>query len=161
MNNLKSITLSPGRQNILIKKIINDFCPNFSPHSKIIYVGDTDEKFAYFDESALLELGIKIDTHEKMPDIIIHFLAQNWLVLIEAVTSHRPIDAKRKTELESLFKNSKIPIVMVTAFLNRKAMKEYLSEISWETDVWVAEDATHLIHFNGENLLQPYSGYRP
>lgn len=46
---------------------------------------------------------------------------------------------------------------MVTAFLSRKAMAEYLSDISWETDVWVAEDATHLVHFNGENLLQAYS----
>jgi adenine-specific DNA-methyltransferase len=152
----KVIALSPGGQNILIEKIINDFCPRFTPSSNIIYVGDTDEKFVHFDESALLQLGIKIDTHGKMPDIIIHFLAQNWLVLIEAVTSHGPIDAKRKTELESLFKNSKIPLVMVTAFLNRKAMKKYLPEISWETDVWVAEDATHLIHFNGEHLLQPY-----
>jgi adenine-specific DNA-methyltransferase len=33
---------------------------------------------------------------------------------------------------------------------------EYLAEIAWETDVWVAEDATHLIHFNGEYLLQSY-----
>ena len=156
MNNLKLISLSPSGQNILIEKIINDFCPRFTPNSHIIYVGDTDEKFAYFDESALWELGIKIDTHGKMPDIIIHFPLQNWLVLIEAVTSHGPIDAKRKTELETLFKNSQIPLVMVTAFLNRKAMKEYLPEISWETDVWVAEDTTHLIHFNGEHLLQPY-----
>ncbi|WP_199332630.1 BsuBI/PstI family type II restriction endonuclease [Anabaena catenula] len=78
-----------------------------------------------------------------------------WLVLIESVTSHGLIDVKRKNELQNLFKNSKIPLVIVTAFLNRKAMKEYLPEISWETDVWVAEDATHLIHFNGEHLLQP------
>lgn len=151
-----SITLSPGGQNILIEKIINDFCPTFTPNGNIIYIGDTDEKFAYFHESVLLELGITIDTHGKMPDIIIHLQPQNWLVLIEAVTSHGPIDAKRKTELQGLFANSKIPLVMVTAFLNRKTMKEYLSDISWETDVWVAEDATHLIHFNGEHLLQSY-----
>jgi adenine-specific DNA-methyltransferase len=46
---------------------------------------------------------------------------------------------------------------MVTAFLSRKARAEYLSDISWETDVWVAEDATHLVHFNGEYLWQAYS----
>jgi BsuBI/PstI restriction endonuclease domain len=34
---------------------------------------------------------------------------------------------------------------MVTAFLSRKAMAEYLSDISWETAVWVVEDATHLV----------------
>jgi hypothetical protein len=43
---------------------------------------------------------------------------------------------------------------MLTAFLNRKAMKEYLPEMSWETGVWVAQDATHLIHFNGEHVFQ-------
>ena len=31
-------------------------------------------------------------------------------------------------------------------------------DISWETDVWVAEDATHLVHFNGATyFLQAYS----
>jgi hypothetical protein len=45
---------------------------------------------------------------------------------------------------------------MLTAFLNRKAMKEYLPEMSWETGVWVAQDATHLIHFNGEHVFQAY-----
>jgi len=45
---------------------------------------------------------------------------------------------------------------MVTAFLSRKAMVGYLAEIAWETDVWIAEDATHLTHFNGDYLLQTY-----
>ena len=67
------------------------------------------------------------------------------------------INAKRKNELENLFKNSTIPLVMVTAFLSRKAMVGFLTEIAWETDVWVAEDATHLIHFNGQHLLQLYT----
>jgi hypothetical protein len=29
-------------------------------------------------------------------------------------------------------------------------------DISWETEVWVAEDPTHLIHFDGERFLGPY-----
>lgn len=122
----------------------------------MIYVGDTDEKFAHFNEAALAELGITVDSHGKMPDVIIHFMANNWLILIEAVTSHGPIDPKRKKELEKLFKGAKTPLIMVTTFLGRKAMKEHLAEIAWETDVWVAEDATHLIHFNGQHLLQLY-----
>jgi len=32
----------------------------------------------------------------------------------------------------------------------------YLNEISWETEVWVAEAPSHLIHFNGERFLGPY-----
>ncbi|MEH2349075.1 MAG: BsuBI/PstI family type II restriction endonuclease [Nostoc sp.] len=149
-------TLSPGGQNILIEKIINDFAPRFTPSGKLIYVGDTDEKFAHFDEVALTDLGVNIDSHGKMPDVIIHFTTNNWLVLIEAVTSHGPINPKRKKELEVLFRSAEIPLVMVTTFLSRKAMMPYLAEIAWETDVWVAEDSTHLIHFNGESLLQGY-----
>jgi adenine-specific DNA-methyltransferase len=91
-----------------------------------------------------------------MPDVIIHHIKNDWLVLIEAVTSHGPINPKRKKELETLFAGTKIPLVMITTFLSRKAMVEYLAEVAWETDVWVAEDATHLIHFNGEYLLQAY-----
>ena len=149
-------TLSPGGQNILIEKIINDFAPRFTPSGKLIYVGDTDEKFAHFDEAALVDLGVNIDSHGKMPDVIIHFTTNNWLVLIEAVTSHGPINPKRKKELEVLFRGAQIPLVMVTTFLSRKAMVAFLAEIAWETDVWVAEDSTHLIHFNGEYLLQAY-----
>jgi adenine-specific DNA-methyltransferase len=59
--------MSPCRQNISIEKIIDYFRDQFSPNGKIIYVGDTDEKFAYFDEPALLELGILIGIHGKMP----------------------------------------------------------------------------------------------
>ncbi|MBD2505628.1 BsuBI/PstI family type II restriction endonuclease [Anabaena azotica] len=150
------ITLSPGGQNILIEKIIKEFAERFTPGGKLIYVGDTDEKFAYFNESALKDLGVTINSHGKMPDVIIYHIKNNWLVLIEAVTSHGPINPKRKRELDTLFANIKIPLVMVTTFLSRKAMVEYLPEVAWETDVWVAEDATHLIHFNGEYLLQAY-----
>ena len=35
-------------------------------------------------------------------------------------------------------------------------MVKYLNDISWETEVWVADAPTHLIHFNGERFLGPY-----
>jgi hypothetical protein len=55
-----------------------------------------------------------------------------------------------------LFRNPHVGLVLVTAFLTRKALKEYLPEISWETEVWVAESPDHMIHFNGERFLGPY-----
>ncbi len=149
-------SLSPGGQNVLIEQIISEFAPRFTPGGRLLYVGDTDEKFAHSDQAALTHLGVSVNSYGKMPDLIIHFIENNWLVLIEAVTSHGSINAKRKQELETLFKGATVPIVMVTTFLSRKAMVEYLAEIAWETDVWVAEDATHLIHFNGQQLLQLY-----
>ncbi len=91
-----------------------------------------------------------------MPDVIIHDTRRNWLVLIEAMTSHGPIDAKRRTELSYIFQTSRAGLVFITTFLTRKALVAYLGRIAWETDVWIAEDPTHLIHFNGDKFLGPY-----
>ena len=35
-------------------------------------------------------------------------------------------------------------------------MARYVGEIAWETEVWVADAPSHLIHFNGERFLGPY-----
>ncbi len=75
---------------------------------------------------------------------------------MRAVTSHGPVNPKRMSELKRLFGNCKAGLVFVTAFMDRKSMLKYLDEISWETEVWVAESPTHLIHFNGERFLGPY-----
>jgi adenine-specific DNA-methyltransferase len=152
----KTISLSPGRQNVLVERIIKDFCEFFTGGGRIAYVGDTDEKWAYFDEGLLQDLGIAVETHGKMPDVIVYLEEKKWLVLVEAVTSHGPVNPKRHGELKTLFKGGKAGLVFVTAFLDRQSMRQYLGEISWETEVWVADAPTHLIHFNGERFLGPY-----
>ena len=151
----KTIALSPGGQNVLVKQVIDEFCPRFTPGGKLLYVGDTDEKWAYFDEDELKALGVTVDEHGKMPDVVVCYGAKQWLVLVEAVTSHGPVNPKRRAELESLFAGSRAALVFVTAFLTRRAMVSYLSDISWETEVWVAEAPSHMIHFNGERFLGP------
>ena len=124
----------------------------------MIYVGDADEKWAIFDEHSFTSLNVAVDAHGKMPDVVVHHVERGWLVLIEAVTSHGPVNPKRHEELKRLFESSTVGLVFVTAFLTRKAMVKYLGEISWETEVWVADAPTHLIHFDGERFLGPYGG---
>ncbi|MFH1081432.1 MAG: BsuBI/PstI family type II restriction endonuclease [Pseudomonadota bacterium] len=152
----QEIRLSPGGQNVLVKRIIDDFCPLFTPGACIIYVGDTQAKWAYFDSEILSALGVNIEEHGKMPDVVVHHVEKNWLVLIEAVTSHGPVNPKRRKELKELFSGSTAGLVFVTAFIDRRAMLKYLNDISWETEVWIADAPTHLIHFNGERFLGPY-----
>ena len=113
----QEITLSPGGQNVLVKRIIDDFCQFFTPAGHIIYVGDTQTKWAYFDPDALRSLGVEIEEHGKMPDVVVYYTKKNWLILIEAVTSHGPVNPKRRQELKELFAGSKVGIVYVTAFL--------------------------------------------
>jgi hypothetical protein len=154
--NGQEIRLSPGNQNVLIKKILDDFCPIFTPGSLVIYVGDTEKKWAQFDSKALASLGVDIQELRKIPDVVVYHKEKNWLVLIEAVTSHGPVDPKRRKELKELFSGSTAGLVFVTAFLGRRDMLKYLHDISWETEVWIADAPTHLIHFNGERFLGPY-----
>lgn len=150
------LKLTAGGQNELVKRIIEDFCPRFTPGGVLVYVGDTGNKQRHLEEGYLQRLGLMFDEHGKIPDVVVHFPKKNWLVLIEAVTSHGPIGLKRQNELKDLFKVAKAGLVFVTAFLTRRAMIKYLSEIAWETEVWIAETPSHIIHFNGERFLGPY-----
>lgn len=149
--------MSGGGQNVLIKGVIDDFCPRYTPGGYVCYLGDAGEKITDEEHSYLTRLNLNLDSHGKMPDIIVHLKEKNWLVLIEAVTSHGPIDNKRKLELEKLFSNASADLVFITAFSTRKVMLKYLHDIAWETDVWLAENPTHLIHFDGDKFLGPYS----
>jgi len=152
----KEITLSPGEHSELIRAIIEDFAPRFAPDGVLIYAGDTQDKWGYFDADRLAALGVLVNTHGKMPDVVLHYTEKNWLILVESVTSHGPVNGKRHAELASLFAESTAGLVYVTAFPNRSLMNRYLGEIAWETEVWVADAPSHLIHFNGVRFLGPY-----
>ncbi len=153
----KTITLSPGEHSELIRSIIENFAPRFAPGSLLIYVGDTGDKWGYFDEDLLAKLGVHVDSHGKMPDVVFYHAEKNWLILVESVTSHGPVDAKRPNELNNLFAGTKLGLVYVSAFPNRIIMGRYLGEIAWETEVWVADAPSHLIHFDGTRFLGPYN----
>jgi hypothetical protein len=152
----KEICLSSGEHNELVKAIIEDFGPRFAPGGELVYVGDASNKWSYFNENLLKDLGITIDSHGKMPDVVIYYSKRNWLLLIESVTSHGPVDSKRHNELKTLFSQSSAGLVYVTAFPSRIVMTRYLSQIAWESEVWIADNPTHLIHFNGIRFLGPY-----
>lgn len=152
----QQITLSPGEHSELIRAIIEEFAPRFAPGSQLVYVGDTGDKWGYFDAELLAGLGVAVDIHGKMPDVVLYFRAKNWLLLVESVTSHGPVDGKRHEELAKLFAKATAGLVYVTAFPNRAVMGRFLGEIAWESEVWVADAPSHLIHFNGIRFLGPY-----
>lgn len=152
----KEINLSPGEHSELIKNIIESFAPRFVPGGVLVYVGDTGEKWGYFDKPLLKSLGVLVDSHGKMPDVIVYCPKRKWLFLAESVTSHGPVDGKRHEELARLFSKSSAGLVFVTAFPNRSIMARYLADIAWETEVWVSDAPSHLIHFNGDRFLGPH-----
>jgi hypothetical protein len=155
------VALSPGGQNPLIKSIIEQFCPAFAPGGVVLYIGDTENKFVHLESAGLTALGLALHPAAKIPDVIVHDTKRNWLLLIEAVTSAGPVDGKRRKELKDLFAGSKAGLVFVTAFETRRTMQTFVSQIAWESEVWIAEDPDHMIHFNGERFLGPYPDVTP
>lgn len=144
-----------------MKAIIELFCPAFVPGGAVLYIDDIEIEFVYLEAEGLAALGVTLDSAAKMPDVIVHHTAKNWLLLIEAVTSAGPVDGKRRKELKELFAGCKAGLVFVTAFENRRTMQAFVSHIAWESEVWIAEDPDHMIHFNGERFLGPYPDVLP
>ena len=152
----KELKLSTGKHNLLIKDIIDKFAACFLQGASLVYIGDTANKSVHIDKELIKALNIPYDEHNKFPDVIFYLPEKNWLILVESVTSHGPMDSKRHFELEKLFEPVKQNIVYVTAFPDKKIMSKYVNVIAWETEVWLADNPTHLIHFNGSKFLGPY-----
>jgi len=150
------LKLSPGAHSQLIKAIVEVFAPRFAPGSELIYAGDTGRKWAHFDEARLRELGVTVDAHGKMPDVVLYDTQRDWLLLVESVTSHGPVDGKRRDELAALFAHATPGLVYVTAFPDRTTYRKYSADVAWETEVWIADAPEHMIHFNGSRFLGPY-----
>jgi len=149
--------LSPGRHNTLQAAIVEELAPRFAPEARLLYIGDTENKALVFDEVAFKALGVPVSVHDKLPDVVIFDESRNRLFLIEAVTTHGPVSPKRRFELEEMFAGCPAGRVYVSAFPDFNTFKSYITEIAWETEVWVAESPDHMIHFNGDHFLGPQS----
>lgn len=149
------LNLSAGEHNKLQAAIIEQFAPRFVKDGILLYLGDTAKKDLYVDVDYLASLGIPIDQHSKLPDVVIFDSKRNWLFLIEAVTSHGPVSPKRVKEIDLLLNNCKVGKVYVTAFPDMSEFKKHSTNIAWETEVWLSDMPDHMIHFNGDRFLGP------
>ena len=154
-------SIPSDRWGLLVKAVIEEFCARWAPGAAILGVRDAKRNLVHLNAKGLAALGVTLESAAKIPDVIVHLRAKNWLLLIEAVTSAGPVDGKRRKELKDLFAGCKAGLVFVTAFENRRTMQTFVSHIAWESEVWIAEDPDHMIHFNGERFLGPYPDVMP
>ena len=69
------------------------------------------------------------------------------------------IDNFLKTSLKSAYRpqtQGKADRIYVTAFLDKPTFRKFVADIAWETEVWIADNPEHLIHFDGDKFLGPY-----
>jgi hypothetical protein len=150
------VQLSPGEHNQLQVRIITEFRPRFCPEAKVVYVGDAAKKMLHFDERLLTELKIPITEHDKLPDVVLYDTPKHCLLLIEAVTAHGPLSPKRQIELEKTLEKCNARRIYVSAFPDFREFKRHIDNIAWETEVWIASNPDHMIHFNGPKFFTVY-----
>jgi len=155
LQNGETIRLSAGKHNKVQAAIVEKFAPRFCNGGTLLYLGDTAKKDLFVDVKGLKDLGIPIDQHSKLPDVVIYDSKKKWLFLIEAVASHGPVSPKRLLELEDFLKECKVGKVYVTAFPDMTEFKKHSNSIAWETEVWLMEVPDHMIHFNGDRFMGP------
>ncbi len=153
-----SLELDQGPHNQLQKEVVESFLPQFVPDALLLYVGDAKNKSLFLDEDYLRKLGMNDLAHARLPDVVAYSPARAWIILIEAVHSANPVDHIRHLQMEKSMGTCKVPRVYVSAFANRASFRKWVCDISWETEVWLSDEPTHLIHFNGDKFLGPYTG---
>lgn len=156
----KKLLFSPGEHNKLIKDIIEKFLPRFGFGAEVLYVGDAAKKLTHVEKDILEELKFFELSHGELPDVVAYSRDRNWLFLIEAVYTSNPISPERHFLLQRLTSACKADVVFVSAFPNREIFRKFSIDISWETEVWIADSPDHMVHYNGPKFLGPYSRKR-
>lgn len=141
--------------NKLQKAILEEFATRFAKGAKLLYVGDTAERYLYIDTEKIKELGIEVFKDAALPDIVLYDEEKKWIYFIEAVTSVGPMTPERVYRLRESCKNCEAGQVFVTAFQSMKKYKEMIAEIAWDTEVWISDLPDHLIHLNGDRFMGP------
>jgi hypothetical protein len=153
----RRLQLSPGPHNELQRRVVEQFLPTFVPDAVLVYLGDAAKKAIFLDERLNADLQLSLSDHGKLPDVIAWDAGRKLLLLIEVVTSHGPVSPKRETELRRMFDREGRRPVFITAFPTFAVFREHSAEIAWETEVWIAEQPSHMIHFNGPKFIGVYS----
>ena len=76
-----------------------------------------------------------------------------------AYTSTGELTIERVSKIKEYCKDcpKDIEIIFVTAFQTMKKCQQKFLSIAWDTEIWVAEEPTHMIHKNGNKFLDAHS----
>ena len=136
-----------GRHNSLIVDTIELFGPRYAPNSFIIFLQDTLNNIAIYEQSWLAPLGLSITAWTQLPDILLYHETARMLFFLELVTLHGPISQKRKLELEELCRESNLSRTYISVFFSRDDFRPYATHIAWDTMIWLAQIPDHVIYY--------------
>jgi len=161
-----NLALTPGPHNELQKACVAGFLGRFAKDAEVLCLADAAKKSGdegtgrkVLQEEKLRDLNVPAFVQgQKLVDIIAYSPSKNWLLLIEGVHSSNPLTPQRHALLQKAMAGAKAGRIYVTAFFGKRDFRKWAADISWETEVWIADDPDHLIHFNGDRLMGPHEG---
>lgn len=147
---------SDGIHGDLLRAVVDVFLPLHVHTYTLLFLEDNIYKYAPSELLAqynLQELGAR-----QAPDVLAVDNHRNLLFIFECVNTANPISAARHHELTAMTEGciDKLRRVFVTVFKDRKALKSFITDICWETEVWLESEPEHVIHFDGESEITSY-----
>jgi len=142
--------MSPSRRK-LIDQIVTAFAPR---HAKSACILKTALKS---NRQRLNEICLDPSSEFILPDVILDDPNSGWLFLMDAASPRRHMTQDRQAALRAQFKPTSRHLVLFSAFADSESYGRCAESIDWGTHVWIADAPDHMIHFNGERFLGPYS----
>lgn len=153
----ETFSLVRNPHNKLQKEFLDMWVPVFASGARLLYIGDTKKKELIIDRDLLSQLHVEVLENAKLPDIILYDETEEhkWLLFVEAYTSTGEITIERKSKILEYCQNvpDDVEIIFITAFQSMKKCREKLFTIAWDTEIWIADEPTHMIHKNGNKFM--------
>lgn len=138
------------------KAVLIEFQPRFVPTGRVLWASDFENRVGRKAKNALALVGAWALPLYEIPNFVIWDDVRDWLILVDVVQIRGQINKGRRETLERIFRKEGRSLVFVNAFKSRLECRKQLTELTWQTTFWFAEEPNHLIRFNGACFLGPY-----
>jgi len=136
--------------NVLEGSVVDVFAERFAPNAVLLHSIAAGRTKTGEMKRKLATIGVVIDKHSQLPDVLLHDSVTHWLYAIDI---GRPVTRRRSTTLRKLASSCSMGISIVSAFADRDAWCKCVDQIAWETAVWIADEPEHLIYYNGDRFV--------
>ncbi len=150
------IKLKHSAHNKLQRDILNDLIPLISKgYPELLYIGDASDRDLWQKDERLNELGIHVLSDSgTLPDIIMYDTSEKRIVFIEAFHSTGAFTLDRVNKIKEMCQcESGTQAAFITAFDTTAKMLKNYKDVAWDTDMWSADERTHLVHKNGDKFI--------
>lgn len=151
-----SISLKKSAHNKLQIQILQQLIPLVSKGMpELLYIGDAADRDLWQKDARLDELGIHVlSASGNLPDIIAYDTSEKRILFIEAFHSTGPFTLDRVNAIKALCDCEEgTEAAFITAFDTTSKMLKNYKNVAWDTEMWSADEPTHLVHKNGDKFI--------